>query len=256
MSMYTTLMMHLQRHMYKRGKNKGDAPANKHQRGMNHFRVIKGNDDTYRVRMFQTDILTAYPNGDVKIDTNGYHTHNTTIIRLNEAFGFFDGVSIGMGKRSILSYSQPVLRVNGKLYSYYDGMTLNEQGEIITPLQAFEQKRVDRAATKELAVDLKESGFTDAFKLLYAVATAEDGDPRVPMFGVRLPDTLTDTNQAEYWKPIIARHKFERTDFSYASGTRVDEYSEKSNAKACWATIMAACKKNMYIVSRSETFVL
>ena len=256
MSMYTTLMMHLQRHMYKRGKNKGDAPANKHQRGMNHFRVIKGNDDTYRVRMFQTDILTAYPNGDVKIDTNGYHTHNTTIIRLNEAFGFFDGVSIGMGKRSILSYSQPVLRVNGKLYSYYDGITLNAQGEIITPLQAFEQKRVDKAATKELADDLKESGFTDAFKLLYAVATAEDGDPRVPMFGVRLPDTLTDTNQAEYWKPIIARHKFERTDFSYASGTRVDEYSEKSNAKACWATIMAACKKNMYIVSRSETFVL
>lgn len=255
MSMYTTLMMHLQRHMYKRGRNKGDAPANKHRRAMDHFRVVKGNDDTYRVRMFQTDILTAYPNGDVKIDTSGYHTHNTTIIRLNEAFGFFDGVSMGMGKRSILSYSQPVLRVNGKLYSYYDGMRLNAQGEIITPLQAFEQKRTDRVATKELADDLQESGFTDAFKLLYAVATSDDMEPdNYGMFGVRLPDALSDTNRADTWKMIIARSKFER-GYSFTNGGGY-EYFEKSNAKACWATIMAACKKNMYIVSRSETFVL
>ena len=250
--MYTTLMMHLQRHMYKRGRNKGDAPANKHRRSMDHFRVVKGNDDTYRIRMWSTDILTAYPNGDVKIDTNGYHTHNTTIIRLNEAFGFFDGVSIGMGKRSILSYSQPVLRVNGKLYSYYDGMTLNEQGEIITPLQAFEQKRVDRAETKAFAEDIKESGFADAFKLLYAVATAEDMEKdNYGMFGVKLPDALTDNSRADTWKMVIARSKFQR-EYAYPQYT----YVEKSNANACWATIMAACKKNMYIVSRSETFVL
>jgi hypothetical protein len=255
MNTYTKLMMHLERHMYKKGRNKGDAPANKHQRGMNHFRVVKGNDDTMRVRMWSTDILTAYPNGDVKIDTGGYHTHNTTIIRLNEAFGFFDGVSMGMGKRSILSYSQPVLRVNGKLYSYYDGITLNDQGEIITPLQAFEQKRTDRVATKELADDLQESGFTDAFKLLYAVATSDDMEPdNYGMFGVKLPDALSDTNRADTWKMIIARSKFER-GYSFTNGGGY-EYFERSNAKACWATIMAACKKNMYIVSRSETFVL
>jgi len=252
MSMYTTLMMHLQRHMYKRGKNKGDAPANKHRRAMDHFRVVKGNDDTFRIRMWSTDIITAYPNGDVKVDTRGYHTHNTTIIRLNEAFGFFDGVSIGMGKQSILSYSQPVLRVSGKLYSYYDGITLNAQGEIITPLQAFEQKRTDRVATKALAVDLAESGFTDAFKLLYAVATPDDMEPdNYGMFGVRLPDALSDNARADTWKMVIARSKFVR-QYAYPQY----QYVEKSNAKACWATIMAACKKNMYIVSRSETFVL
>lgn len=257
MSMYTTLMMHLQRHMYKKGRNKGDAPANKHQRGMNHFRVLKGNDDTYRVRMFQTDILTAYPNGDVKIDTNGYHTHNTTIIRLNEAFGFFVGVRLDMGKRSILSYSQPVLSVNGKLYSYYDGITLNAQGEIITPLQAFEQKRVDKAETKALANDLQESGFTDAFKLLYAVATPEDMDSdNYGMFGVKLPDALSDNDRANTWKTIIARHKFERS-YRWQTGQQGNyEYVEKSNAKACWANLMAECKKNMYVVSRSETYVL
>ena len=244
--------MHLSRHMYKRGKNKGDALANKHPRAMDHFRVVKGNDDTLRIRMHSTDIITAYPNGDVKIDTRGYYTHNTTIIRLNEAFDFFDGSSVGIGKRSVFSYSQPVLRVNGKLYYFYDGITLNAQGEVITPLQAFEQKRVDKAATKELANDLQESGFTDAFKLLYAVATHEDMEKdNYGMFGVRLPDALSDNNRADTWKMVIARSKFQR-EYAYPQY----QYVEKSNAKACWATIMAQCKKNMFIVSRSETFVL
>jgi hypothetical protein len=238
--------------MYKRGKNKGDAPANAHRRAMDHYRVVKGNDDTYRIRMFATDIITAYPNGDVKIDTNGYYTHNTTIIRLNEAFGFFEGVRVHVQKQSILSYSQPVIVVGGKRFYYYDGITLDAQGEIITPLQAFEQKRVDKAATKELANDLQESGFADAFKLLYAVATPDDMEKdNYGMFGVRLPDALSDNNRADTWKMIIARSKFQR-QYAYPQY----EYVEKSNAKACWATIMAACKKNMYIVSRSETFVL
>lgn len=256
MNMYTKLSMHLSRHMYKRGKNKGDAPANAHQRGMCHFRVVKGNDDTMRIRMWSTDIITAYPNGDVKIDTRGYHTHNTTIIRLNEAFGFFEGVGVGMGKRSIYSYSQPVLRVGVKLYSYYDGITLNAQGEVITPLQAFEQKRVDKVETKAFADDIKESGFADAFKLLYAVSTHEDmAIDNFGMFGVKLPDALTDNSRADTWKMIIARNKFERS-YRWSSTNAGYEFVEKSNAKACWATIMAACKKNMYVVSRSETFVL
>jgi hypothetical protein len=238
--------------MYKRGKNKGDAPANAHRRAMDHYRVVKGNDDTYRIRMHSTDIITAYPNGDMKIDTNGWYTHNTTIIRLNESFGFFEGVRVHVQKQSILSYSQPVIVVGGKRFYYYDGITLNAQGEVITPLQAFEQKRVDKVATKELAVDLQESGFTDAFKLLYAVATPDDMEKdNYGMFGVKLPDALSDSDRADTWKMIIARNKFVR-QYAYPQY----KYIEKSNAKACWATIMAACKKNMYIVSRSETFVL
>jgi hypothetical protein len=241
--------------MYKRGRNKGDAPANKHRRAMCHYRVIKGNDDTMRIRMWSTDIITAYPNGDVKIDTNGYYTHNTTIIRLNEAFGFFEGVGVGMGKRSILSYSQPVLRVNGKLYHYYDGITLNDQGEVITPLQAFEQKRVNKAETKALADDLQESGFKDAFKVLYATTTPEHiGENDYSLFGVDWADALADNAQADKWQLIIARTKFYKDYWSARTGGSL--WTEKSDAKACWAAIMQYCKKNMYVVSRSETFVL
>jgi len=255
MNMYTKLSMHLTRHMYKRGKNKGDAPANAHQRGMNHYRVIKGNDDTFRIRMWSTDIITAYPNGDVKIDTNGYHTHNTTIIRLNEAFGFFEGVGVGMGKRSILSYSQPVLRVNGKLYHYYDGITLNAQGEVITPLQAFEQKRIDKVKSQSFADDLVLSGFKDAFKILYATTTVEDrGENDYSLFGVDWTDVLSNNDQADKWKLIIARTKFEKDYWGSRAGGSL--WTEKADAKACWAAIMQYCKKNMYVVSRSETFVL
>jgi hypothetical protein len=256
MNMYTKLSMHLSRYMYKRGRNKGDAPANRYRRGMSHFRVVKGNDDTLRIRMWSTDIITAYPNGDVKIDTNGYHSHNTTIIRLNEAFDFFDGSSVGIGKQSVLSYSQPVLRVNGKRYYFYDGITLNAQGEVITPLQAFEQKRVDKAATKELAEDLVNSGFKDTFPLLYATTTVEDrGENDYSLFGVDWTDVLSNNDQADKWKTIIARNKFERS-YSWSNGGHGYDYTEKSNAKGCWATIMQYCKKNMYIVSRSETYVL
>lgn len=255
MNTYTKLSMHLSRYMYKKGKNKGDAPANRYRRSMDHFRVVKGNDDTYRVRMYNTDILTAYPNGDVKIDTSGYHTHNTTIIRLNEAFGFMEEVRLCVYKRNVYSYSQPVIRVNDKLYSYYDGITLNAQGEVITPLQAFEQKRTDRDATKELAEDLQTSGFKDAFKLLYATATEEDiGENQYSLFGVNWADVLTNNDQAHHWKTIIARNKFERNYWPTAAYPH--HWKEKANAKQCWASIMQYCKKNMYVVSRSETFVL
>ena len=252
MNMYTKLSMHLERHMFKRGKFKGDAPADARRRGMNHFRVVKGNDGTYRVRMYNTDILTAHADGSVMINTKGYYAHNTTIIRLNEALHwFFDGVGISMYKRNVYSYSQPVLRVDGKLYSYYDGIILSETGEVLTQLQAFEQKRTDRAATKELAEDLVNSGFKDAFKLLYATTTEEDiGENNYALFGVNWSDILCNNDEAHHWKTIIARNKYERNYWGQS------QWKEKANAKACWASIMQYCKKNMYIVSRSETFVL
>lgn len=248
MNMYTKLSMHLSRHMYKRGRNKGDAPANASRRGMDHFRVLKGNDDTYRVRMYSTDIITAYPNGDVKIDTNGYHTHNTTIIRLNEALHwFFDGVGIGMGKQSVFSYSQPVLRVNQKRYYFYDGITLNAQGEIITPLKPFEMRRIDKDASKELLQGLKESGFKDTFPLLYATI---EPDEDMYLSYRNLPDMLTDNEQAHHWVTLIQGFKYQR---NWWGNTR---WMERSNAKGCWATIMTACKKNMYVVLPSTTYVL
>ena len=257
MNMYTKLSMHLTRHMYKKGVHKGDAPAYAGKRGMNHFRVVKGNDGTMLIRMWTTDILTAHPDGSVLIHTRGYHRHNTTIIRLNDALAlFFESVRVKIYKQSVLSYSQLVLNVSGKRFAYYDGIVLSETGEVLTPLQAFEQKRVNKTETKALAEDIQASGFKDAYAILYATATPEDMDlDSYSLFGVKLPEVFAANNQADKWKTIIARNKFERgwqwngTSSGYA-------YTERSNAKQTWANIMAECKKNMYVVSRSETYVL
>lgn len=257
MNMYTKLMMHVTRHMYKKGQYKGSAPADKDRRGMNYFRVVKSSsDNTIRVRMINTDILTAYEDGTVRIHTDGWWDRQLTVLRLNEAFSFFEGVSISMHSSRIFSHNQPVLRVNGKRFVYYDGITLNAQGEITTPLKAFEQKRIDRAESKELANDLAESGFKDAYALLYATATPEDMDiDSYSLFGVKLPEVFASNDQADKWKTIIARNKFERS-YTWSNGTNGYKYEERSNAKQTWANIMAECKKNMYVVSRSETYVL
>jgi len=257
MNMYTKLMMHIERHMYKKGQYKGSAPANKDRRGMSHFRVVKSSSDgTVRIRMYNTDIITARQDGSVLIDTNGYHTHNTTIIRLNEAlYWFFDGVRVHMHKQSVFSYSQPVLTVDGKRFAYYDGINLSETGEFLTPMQPFEQKRTDKVATKEFADDIKASGFKDAFKVLYAMTTEEDrGENDYSLFGVDWQDVLSDNEQADLWKLIIARTKYERNYWRKSPNESL--WQEKSDAKGCWATIMQYCKKNMYVVSRSSTYVL
>jgi len=254
MNMYTKLSMHLERHMYKKGKNKGSAPADKHKRGRDYFRVVKNNGGTMAVRLFGTDILTAYEDGTVRIHTDGWWDRQLTVLRLNEAFCFFEGVSIGMRTQRIFSYNQPILSVNGKKYRYYDGITLNAQGEITTPLQAFEQKRIDREETAAFADELKESGFKDTFPLLYATTTIENiAEHNYELFGTKWRDVLVDNNRADKWQMIIARTKYYRY-YSYHQGKYVTE--EKATAKSCWATIMAECKKNMYVVSRSETFVL
>jgi len=255
MNMYTKLMMHLERHMYKKGAHKGEAPADKSRRGKSHFRVAKGNDNTMRVRMYGTDIITARQDGSVRIDTNGYHTHNTTIMRLNEALHwFFEDVRVHMNKQAIFSYSQPVLNVDGKKYSYYDGIILSATGEFLTPMRAFEQKRVDKGKTQGFAEDLEDSGFKDTFPLLYAATTPEDrGENDYSLFGLDWNLVLADIDQADKWVTIIARMKYQR---NYWRSNGESSWSEKSNAKGCWASIMQYCKKNMYVVSRSSTYVL
>lgn len=248
MNMYTKLRFHLERHMYKKGAHKGEAPAGK--RSMSHFRVVKGNDGSMRVRMHGTDIITARDDGSVRIDTGGWWDHNTTRLRLNDAFGFFDGLRVQIYRQSVLSYSQPVLNVDGKRYRYYDGITLGATGELLTPMQPFEMRRIDKTETKDLANDLTESGFKDAYALLYATATPDNLVDNYHLFGVRLPEALTDNDQGHIWQDIIAKFKYEREYWGHR------QWQERSNAKACWATIMAECKKNMYVVLASDTYVL
>lgn len=245
MNAYTKLRMHLERHIYKRGQFKGSAPADSSRRGKSHFRVVKLNGNAFAVRYYSTDILTAYPDGRVVLDTNGWWDSSTTRLRLNGALCFAGFGALYM--KNVMGASQPVLRVSPHEYKYYDGMEFDENGYLISPAVPFEMKRIDKEASTEFMAEIKESGFKDMFPLLYA--NVEPGTNTV----IRIAEAITNANQAHRWSEIISEFKYTWM-YNYKAGRR--ETVEKGDAKKCWAAIMAHCKKDMYVKLLSDKTVL
>ena len=244
MNTYSKLLMHLERHMYKRGANKGDAPADRHNRGKSDFRVVKY-ADRMAVRMYATNLLTAFPDGRVVISTNNYWASSTTRLRLNEAMGFVGFGRISM--RKIMGLSQPVFRAGNNSHRYYDGMEFSEDGKLLSPPQPFEMRRIDKEESKTFMEDIKASGFKDVFPLLYATTTPGT----TAVHGMQ--DMVTDADHAHRWPDIISAYKFESV-YNYKAGQR--EMLEKGDAKSCWNAIMKECKKNMYETLKSDIATL
>jgi len=166
---YGNLSLHLSRHEYKRGDRKGDAPADHTRRAKNHFRVIAPDaaypNDPYKVIFWSTYIMTAYPDGRVVFNTNGFHDRPTTreavMIALGLAgfFGFMSSKRVG-------TLSQTALAINGKTYAYYDGMEFDANGTLLTRNEPFRRQRVNRALTKEFQALAKP--FRDTLPLLWS----------------------------------------------------------------------------------------
>ena len=234
MNMYTKLKQHLERYAYKRGAYVGDAPACKTQRWRNTFRVVKY-DDRMTVRLHSTDILTAYPDGTFEINTSGYYGYQTTTIRLNDALMMFADVYMRMCTIRKFSLSQKCMYVAGTHYRYYDGMKFDEGCNLLTDKAPFERRVVDRAESKELMEDIKQSGFREVFNVLWSQATTEDISNH-SMY--RLQERITNPDSSNDWMGIIAYYSFGKTHW-----TR----SQKLDAPAAWSSIMQACKLNMYV---------
>ncbi len=248
MNTYTKLQMHLERHMYKRGRYKGDAPADRYKRGKSFFRVVKHHDRMV-VRMHSTDFLTAYPDGRVVIDTNTWYNSNTTRLRLNEALG-----STGFGRiymQKVMGLSQPVFRVGNNSYLYYDGMEFSEDGKLLSAPKPFEMRRIDKAESNEFMAEVKASGFKDMFPLLYATATSPE--ERTYVNAGRLREKLTDADRAVDWPDIISAYKYNYV-YNYKAGRR--EHIEKGTDKTCWSEIMKDIKKEMYVTLTSDITTL
>lgn len=244
MNTYSKLLMHLERHVYKRGQYKGDAPADRHHRSKSFFRVVKMGTSMV-VRMHGTDLITAYPDGRIVIDTGGWYDSSTTRLRLNEALGFTGFGQIYTGK--VMGLSQPVFRVGNNSYRYYDGMEFDESGTLLSEPKRFEVRRIDKAETKEFMAEVKASGFKAMFPLLYANTTL--GVTAVH----RMQDMVTDADHADRWADIISAYKFESV-YNYKAGQH--ETLEKGDAKSCWNAIMKECKKNMYVTLKSDITTL
>lgn len=248
MTTYDRLKAHLEKHKYSKGKFKGDAPADQYKRGKRHFRVVASHS-TMAVQMHNTDLITAYPDGRVEFDTNGYMTSSTTKMRFGEAMKFLTFFCGGIGSRKVMGVSQMVLSLADKYIRFYDGMMLDAEGNLLTPLDRFEQRRIDKDEVKELMAELKESGFLAAYPILYAVA--EPGDPRMPNFPTvrRLHQALTSSDEAHHWANIVAYYKYSSV-YNYSAHQR--ETLEMGDVKSCRAAILTKLKADMYNVTRSD----
>ncbi len=202
MTCHTKLKLHLDRHVYKRGKFKGEAPADASRRAKSHFRVIKGNGGQMIVRMHNADLITAYEDGRIKLDTRGWHDSQTTRACMNDALRFFGmGYISGMRYRG---YSQTGIRMNGKTYRYYDGMEFSAEGTLLTEAKPFTAKITDREETAEFRKDIKESGFVGAFPVLYNAAEPHN-DHWIGTSGKKL---MTCEHSAHSWPQLIALTKY------------------------------------------------
>jgi hypothetical protein len=246
MTTYDRLYAHLTRHAYKRGDNKGDAPFDQSRRGRSHHRVAQ-RADFMAIRFHNTDIVRAYPDGRVMIDCRGWVNNNTTREALREATKFMP-FSFSVSNRSVMSLSQTVVQRMDKTFLYCDGITFDGEGNIITPLQPFQARRIDKAESKEFMDGIAASGFKDMYKLLYNTAQQPEGT--IGVFNRRLlNDVLINPEDASDWPLIIAKYKYEQKWTGFGGGK---QWHEVGTAKTCWSRIMSACKRNMYNIVRTE----
>jgi len=243
LSAHAKLTVHLDKHMYKRGYNIGDAPADKDNRAKTNFRVIKRGENM-AVRLHGTDILTAYPNGDVVLDCRGWAHSMTTKEAMGFALGKFHPAYINIGSYKFRSNSQTCLYLpDGRAVRYYDGIRLSQTSEVLTPLQAFQCTRIDRVQSKALADGVKASGFKSMFAMLYATVTADDKHGRTTGSGT---ERITNADNAESWPTIVAYAKF-------AGGYYYPSVPENDTPAKAWARCMGTYKHMMYETVDTET---
>ena len=234
------LVLHLERHKYTKGQYKNAAPLCGYKRQRTHVRVLRRNDNAMVVRMYSTDILTAYEDGRIVIDTRGWYDRPTTKARLNEAFGFVP-FHIGIGSWSVKSLSQTTLRVNRTLYKYFDEIELDGEGNILSDLHAFDARHIDKEDIANFREDIKESGFKAVFPVL--AVTVSDDQPRRSWDTQSVIRHITQECHANDWPEIVARYAFIR---------EWNREPERLTVKQTWARLMSAIRKEFMATSITD----
>lgn len=257
---------------YLRGKFKGDAPAE--DRRKNYFRVVERNPGdsgdsgasdassvpTMAVRFHFTDILTAYPDGTVRLNLGGYDASQATLAAVNHVglrFTPARTVRLSICRARKFSISTTVVGTIRGWARYHDGMLLRPVTdpayagwELLTDPVPFKARRLDPVQVADLNASLQESGFKAMFPLLYDAQTLEDMDnlyfndlwsalrDRYPMDPDRPLAALQDSNSADLWGDIVAMHKFFKPNWHAKPEARTRSQT--------WTNLMAARKERMY----------
>ena len=256
-TMYEQLQAHIAANAYKRGKHKGEAPLDKSRRSRSHERVAQW-AGYVAVRFWNTDVIRAYPDGRIEIDCDGWNATPTTKACVNDALRWFSDTGARLSSHRMYGKTQSVLYVGvpRRPVAYYDGITLDAHGKVVSELRPFEGRRIDRDATKELYADMKECGFKDMFKLLHAVSerggAPNQGDPvREHVFLSRasfLRDYITSELHANKWPYVVEMVSFKQ---GYNWQTRNWEYN-KLDAKTAWNNLMQRVKQDLYDTVKIE----
>lgn len=222
--------------IYKRGQYKGDAPLEK--RTKSHVRTVEG--ENMHVIMYNTNILTAFRNGDIEVCMGGWTGSSTTKQWVNYALSVAGFRGFWLGSRSVMSMSQLSIKTPSGTYLYYDGIRFNQEGHIVSTPKPFEAKRIDKAESKEFMEALKVSGFKDVFPVLYAMRPIPESNITIDRHWRRF---LQDSDYAQSWPEIIEYFKYDMR-WNHTMGKR--KWVEIDDAKGCWARMMAKAKQDMY----------
>jgi hypothetical protein len=225
--------MHLDRWVYKKGAHKGEAPADSSRRAKTNYRVIKGNGGQMIVRFHNADIISAYEDGRIKLNTEGWHASPTTRAAMGAALRGFFGMGY-LGSTRFRGHAQTGVYMNGKTYRYYDKMEFSAEGTLLTEAKVFTAKLTDREETAEFRKEIKDSGFVGAFPILYETA----GIPErhwVP----RLKEAICSEYGANEWPDIVAIVKYPSY---WARNSGKPQYPDH---KAALRAFIASQTKNM-----------
>ena len=254
MNTYDKLKLHLDEHMFKRGENKGDAPAGKRSKA--HYRVVHRvlpGTESMRVRFHKTDVITAWRDGAVRFDTAGWFHSITTRQAIYGALPFLSFKSYGLHGASIMSQKQMTISVKDKYFKYYDSITFNAEGEMLTEPRPFIMKRMNKAESKELTAEF--AVFKEMLPVLHStcapLAQPLSSRHRMPLGAATLREILRDPSKADRWLELIATYKYTR---AYDWNSREYVVTETGSAKACWAALMAICKAPLYEQHDSTVF--
>jgi hypothetical protein len=246
-TMYEKLQAHLTKHAYTRGRNKGDAPLDASRRGRSHERVTRCGD-CMAVRFHRTNVILAYPDGRITINCDGWGMAPTTRSCINDALRWFGGNNAWMYSDRMYGKTQLVLKTTRGMHAYYDGITIDADGTLLSEPKPFKGKRIDKAATKELYADMQECGFKDVFRLLHAVAEKlpHANDPLYETVRFARPselrDFITQEVHSNKWPYVVDLVSF-RSGFDWKTQRTLHI---KYDYKTAWSNLMSAVKEDLY----------
>ncbi len=255
-TLHSKMKLHHERHVYKRGMHKGDAPAG--PRYKSDYRIMV-HADHMALRYYKTDILKAYPDGSITINCDGYSDRMSTKKYLNE--WLYKNDRMGVGSRRIMSESQLVVATSKGTYRYYDGISFDANGAPTTPLKPFLARRIDKDEVAELNKALDENGFKEMFKVLWGAVTSDDCPNRYDYRSwMSLKDRTTAFSMpdtyAEGWREMVAYFAFDSETYWDESKAQYNLRYIKREPSAVWKAIMEWAKHGMYKTIETEVYEL